>query len=322
MIQYRHPRPRLVVARAGVDEHRQPVHLDDPDLHGDSPAAVVPVGRLELAVLAPGFLRRKGEHLHRQVVDLSLDDAGERRVAEADAVRCHGLILMWPGEYSPLRVAVPRSSCGSLGFDDCVELAQRTPVAAPVLRQVRRHHMGAQQQVTDAEQTAVETVLPGIGVLALGVVVRRDPELGDLGDAVGVQHRLLARERHPDRPVHQDGLIRADVLLHRPQLRHPRRGDRDPVARRERNILGHNAYRDRVGGNLVTGESQVAPRRDGPEVVGHQSARGNRRAVRSGKRVLQFDRLPLGPPVEHAVAGDGARSRDDHKGVRVLGGGS
>ncbi|SHX76007.1 Uncharacterised protein [Mycobacteroides abscessus subsp. abscessus] len=100
-----------------------------------------------------------------------------------------------------------------LGIDDGVELAQRAPVAAPVLGQVGRHHVCSQQQVGDAEQATVLAVLPGVGVLALLVVVRRDAELGNFGDPVLMQHRVLAREDQSHGPVQQHRPGAAHVLL-------------------------------------------------------------------------------------------------------------
>src|SRR6202451_2797042 len=109
---------------------------------------------------------------------------------------------------------------GWLGIDQGVELTQGAPVAAPVMGQVGGHDVRPPQQVGDAQQATVDAVLPGVGVLFLGVVVRGDAELRDLGDAVDVQHRLLAGEGPSDRPGHKPRLLRADVLLQRAQLWH------------------------------------------------------------------------------------------------------
>ena len=178
-----------------------------------------------------------------------------------------------------------RRLCIHHGF----ELAQRTPVTAPVPRQVGRHHMGAQQQIADTQQAAVEAVLPGVGVLLLGGVVRGDPELRHLGDAVGVQHRLLARERQAHRPVHQHRLLGADVLLHRPQLGHPWRRHRHPVAQTQRLVLGDHPHQRRVGGDArAAGSADCATtewdrgRRapSGPPEPGHRRAPAARTPIR------------------------------------------
>jgi hypothetical protein len=86
MIQHRHPRTGLVIACAGVDQHGQPVHLDDPGLQGDAPAVAVPERRREFACLGPCVGGRLREHRDRQVVDLPLNDAGDKRVAEPKLV--------------------------------------------------------------------------------------------------------------------------------------------------------------------------------------------------------------------------------------------
>src|ERR1700722_6974942 len=71
---------------------------------------------------------------------------------------------------------------GLRGIDQGVELTQGAPIAAPVMGQVGGHDVRPQQQVGDAQQATVDAVLPGVGVLFLGVVVRGDAELRDLGD--------------------------------------------------------------------------------------------------------------------------------------------
>src|ERR1700733_6847473 len=73
---------------------------------------------------------------------------------------------------------------GRRGADQGVELTQGAPVAAPVMGQVGGHDVRPQQQVGDAQKATVDALLPGVGVLFLGVVVRGDAELRDLGDAV------------------------------------------------------------------------------------------------------------------------------------------
>src|ERR1700678_3393577 len=49
---------------------------------------------------------------------------------------------------------------GGRSVDEGVELTQRAPVAGPVVGQVGGHHVGAQQQVCDTQQAAVDAVLP------------------------------------------------------------------------------------------------------------------------------------------------------------------
>src|SRR5690606_38011264 len=65
-----------------------------------------------------------------------------------------------PGRPQPAAGGAAEVDARRFGVDDRLEPAQRTPVPAPVAGQVGGHHVGAQQQVADAEQPAVDAVLP------------------------------------------------------------------------------------------------------------------------------------------------------------------
>ena len=105
----------------------------------------------------------------------------------------------------------------------------------------------------------------------------------------------------PDRPVHQHGLLGADVLLHRAHLGHPRRRDGDPVARGQRQVLGDDAdggrrrresARGGTAGCATTGwaRGRRAPRR--PAGTGSPSGpRGRTPVRRSGPGVRPLNTL-------------------------------
>jgi hypothetical protein len=84
-----------------------------------------------------------------------------------DVLRSYGLMRIWPGVHSPLRVAVPKSGVTAEASTMVSSLRSESQSSD----RIGRHHMGPQEQVGDAEQAAVEAVLPGVGVLPLGVVV-------------------------------------------------------------------------------------------------------------------------------------------------------
>ena len=64
-----------------------------------------------------------------------------------------------------------------------------------------------------------------------------------------------------DQPVQQHRILRADDLLQGPQLRDPRRGDGDPVLRRQVVVVGDQPHLGGVGGDRGQRRAQVAPGR-------------------------------------------------------------
>ena len=81
------------------------------------PASVQKVGENSSAYCLPSIRRGyAGTPTTGKLINLPLDDTGKCRVAETYSVRRHGLILMCPGEYSPLRVASPKSSVAGCAF--------------------------------------------------------------------------------------------------------------------------------------------------------------------------------------------------------------
>ncbi len=107
----------------------------------------------------------------------------------------------------------------------------------------------------------------------------------------------------------------------RAQFGYPRRGHRDPVVRRQGQVLGDHPHRHRVGGHLRAREAQVPPHLGllSVKVVGHEPASRQHRAVGTRPAEFQHHGLPVGVAMQDAVAGDRARGGDHHQRVAGVG---
>ena len=153
----------------------------------------------------------------------------------------------------------------------------------------------------------------------LAVVVRRDPELRNLASrrwraASAAGTGTPAPPPSPSAPAAPSRRTPAPTAVRAPAvgvtaIQSPGVSDRSSATTRTATASA---------GILARGNRRLRHDGIGPEVVGHQPARGHRSAVRARTRVLQFDGLTVGVPVEHAVAGDGARGGDHHQRMRVV----
>ena len=90
-------------------------------------------------------------------------------------------------------------------IDRCV-LLDRTPVASPVVVEIRRNGLRGQEQIDPPQRSTAVVVLPGTGHERAGMV-GKDPILGDLGDTDPMIEGALAWECQSDSPIQHDGRL-------------------------------------------------------------------------------------------------------------------
>ena len=162
------------------------------------------------------------------------------------------------------------------------ELLQRAPVAEPVVT-ADRSEPWSRAASSSVMPSGPPPMLSITGELASAP--NRSGSIRHFGTSTTPfwwSIRALAREGQAHQPVQQHRVLRADHLLQRAQLRDPRRGERDPVLRRQVVVGGYQPHLRRVAGYRRQRRPQVAPRRGGAD-VGEPDAAG-RLAVAASRR--------------------------------------